>query len=28
MDINHYVIQDVSSIDTADQNVLYTHYTA
>jgi len=27
MDINHYVIQDVSSVDTADQKLLYTHHT-
>jgi len=26
MDINHYVIQDVSSVDTADQKLLYTHH--
>jgi len=27
MDLNHYVIQDVSSVDTANQKLLYTHHT-
>jgi len=27
MDINQYVIQDVSSVNTADQKLLYTHHT-